>query len=473
MPTVNSNNDVVQVQIPQSAQEGDEFLQTLSNGVTVSVTVPPGAQGGDIVTIAVSLPNAEGGAEDGNALNAINNANKLPFCTAFTITRVASAFCLAVCLGVVATVVHVLSIATSSVPLFVLTVIIGAIMPPMLWMIWYSEGIGGHSIDRRQIAIVFFTNAALIGLWLLLASYVLRGLFRTISSSGNQIHPYHKTQDPCCFPYLEKGSRKNLSGVVYNGNFVVNETSKKLVLDESKYKPVCVCPLSALDLILWSALPEEILKYLSILFFSYRSYIADPEAMMSISLASGAGFALIENILYVVSGATNPLISLIRIVLPFPLHVLCQMINGVHLAKRKFVYRETGLQCDCKCTGKLPWWYIVWWPFVFHAIHNGSSELIGNSTSAGMSFLYLLVVLSNMVIGYTYLRYKYIQLSHIPRVDVKKLQLLGWLPRGFCCRLPCWKRAEKQLERRLTVIYEMDRQAKKSQNKDIELIQQG
>ena len=122
-------------------------------------------------------------------------------------------------------------------------------MPPMLWMIWYSEGIGGHSIDRRQIAIVFFTNAALIGLWLLLASYVLRGLFRTISSSGNQIHPYHKTQDPCCFPYLEKGSRKNLSGVVYNGNFVVNETSKKLVLDESKYKPVCVCPLSALDVL--------------------------------------------------------------------------------------------------------------------------------------------------------------------------------------------------------------------------------
>ena len=46
MPTVNSNNDVVQVQIPQSAQEGDEFLQTLSNGVTVSVTVPPGAKGG-------------------------------------------------------------------------------------------------------------------------------------------------------------------------------------------------------------------------------------------------------------------------------------------------------------------------------------------------------------------------------------------------------------------------------------------
>ena len=38
MPTVNSNNDVVQVQIPQSAQEGDEFLQTLSNGVTVSVS---------------------------------------------------------------------------------------------------------------------------------------------------------------------------------------------------------------------------------------------------------------------------------------------------------------------------------------------------------------------------------------------------------------------------------------------------
>ena len=162
-------------------------------------------------------------------------------------------------------------------------------MPPMLWMIWYSEGIGGHSIDRRQVAIVFFTTRHQLDYGYFSPVSFYEGLFRP-SRRGNQIHPYHKTQDPCCFPYLEKGSRKNLSGVVYNGNFVVNETSKKLVLDESKYKPVCVCPLSALDLILWSALPEEILKYLSILFFSYRSYIADPEAMMSISLASGAGF---------------------------------------------------------------------------------------------------------------------------------------------------------------------------------------
>ena len=95
-------------------------------------------------------------------------------------------------------------------------------------------------------------------------------------------------------------------------------------------------------MIMWSALPEEILKYLSIAFFSYRSYIADPESMMSISLP-GAGFVLVENILYIVEGSSNIMISLIRIILPFPLHVLCQMINGVHLAKRKFVYRETGL----------------------------------------------------------------------------------------------------------------------------------
>ena len=472
MHAVDENNVVVQVQIPQNAAVGDEFLQTLSNGVTVSVTVPPGAQEGDIVDIVVPLPNADVGAEDKSAVDDLNSMNTLPFCTTFTITRVLSAFCLAVCLGIVATVVHVLSIQTSSVALFALTVIIGAIMPPMLWMIWYSEGIGGHSIDRCQIAIVFFTNTGLIGFWILIASFVLRDLFGAISSSGNQVHPYHQSQDQCCFPYLEKGSQKNLSGVVYNGNFVVNETTNKLVVDESKYKPVCVCPLSALDLILWSALPEEILKYLSILFFSYRSYIADPEAMMSISLASGAGFALIENILYVVSGATNPVITLIRIVFPFPLHVLCQMINGVHLAKRKFVYRETGLQCDCKCTGKLPWWYIIWWPFVFHAIHNGSSELIGNSTSPGMAFLYSVVIVSNLVIGYAYLRYKYIQLSHIPRVDVKKLQLLGWLPRGFCCRLPCWQQAEKKLERRLTSIYKMDRQAKSRPAEGIQLVQQ-
>ena len=111
MPTVNENNDVVQIQIPQNAQVGDEFLQTLSNGVTVGVTVPPGAKGGDLVNIAISLQNAEGGTEDGNALTTMNNANKLPFCTAFTITRVVSAFCLAICLGVVATVLSLFTIA--------------------------------------------------------------------------------------------------------------------------------------------------------------------------------------------------------------------------------------------------------------------------------------------------------------------------------------------------------------------------
>ena len=77
----------------------------------------------------------------------------------------------------------------------------------------------------------------------------------------------------------------------------MNKTTKQLIVDTNKHKSICVCPISAIDMIMWSALPEEILKYLSIAFFSYRSYIADPESMMSISLASGAGFALVENIL--------------------------------------------------------------------------------------------------------------------------------------------------------------------------------
>ena len=118
------------------------------------------------------------------------------------------------------------------------------------------------------------------------------------------------------------------------------------------------------------------------------------------------------------------------------LHVLCQMINGVHLAKRKFVYRETGLKCDCKCTGKLPWWYIIAYPFAIHAIHNGFATLIGKSTGGGMLLLLLFIIFANLIIGYLYLRYKYIALSTIPRVDVKKLQILGWLPTAFCCRLP-------------------------------------
>ena len=451
---------MLQVQIPTNAKPGDTISQQMNNGTAVVFTVPPGAGPGAIIQIPIQ--NQTVSQNNNNNLNSLNENNKLDFCNTFTCTRVMMAFCLAFCLGIVATIVHILFVATGNILIFLVVVIIGACAPPILWMVWYSEGIGGHSIDRCQIAIVFFTNFGLMIIWLILAQTILPLMFQSISKSGNIVVPYHANEDPCCFPYLEKGSIKNgtnMTQISFIDDFAMNKTTKQLIVDANKHKSICVCPISAIDMIMWSALPEEILKYLSIAFFSYRSYIADPESMMSISLASGAGFALVENILYIVVGSSNIMISLIRIILPFPLHVLCQMINGVHLAKRKFVYRETGLKCDCKCTGKLPWWYIIAYPFAIHAIHNGFATLIGKSTGGGMLLLLLFIIFANLIIGYSYLRYKYIALSTIPRVDVKKLQILGWLPTAFCCRLPCWEKTERTIERRLTSIYELNRQA--------------
>ena len=104
----------------------------------------------------------------------------------------------------------------------------------------------------------------------------------------------------------------------------INATTGKLYINAALTRDVCVCPVQSFWFIVTSALPEEILKYFAISLFSYRSYVADPDAIMTLAIASGAGFALAENIIYAAS-ANN---IFLRFLLPFPMHVVCQMITG-------------------------------------------------------------------------------------------------------------------------------------------------
>ena len=68
--------------------------------------------------------------------------------------------------------------------------------------------------------------------------------------------------------------------------------------------------------------------------FRYRTYVCDPDAVLSMALAAGASFALVENILYALQGAA----ALTRNLLPFPMHCLCQMIMGVCVLVVGFLY---------------------------------------------------------------------------------------------------------------------------------------
>ena len=227
-------------------------------------------------------------------------------------------------------------------------------------------------------------------------------------------------------------------------------TTKKLYIDESLREDICVCPIQGFWFLVQSALPEETLKYFAISFFSYRSYVADPDAMMTLAIASGAGFALYENILYGVQG-TN---MFVRFLFPFPMHVACQMITGTYIAKRKFVYKEMGqaYSCSWECGGKLPWYIVIMPGMLIHSVHNFVLSSMSLSRDIGWSFTFpYIIVILNLCVAFAFLRLKYLELSDIPRVNVRKMQILGWLPNA-CCYF-CYEGESRQ--RRLDSVYEM------------------
>ena len=62
-----------------------------------------------------------------------------------------------------------------------------------------------------------------------------------------------------------------------------------------------------------------------------------------------------------------------------------------------------------------------------------------------------IIVLLNLGASFAYLRLKYLELSDIPRVNVRKMQILGWLPNACC--FYCYEGESRQ--RRLDSVYEM------------------
>ena len=208
----------------------------------------------------------------------------------------------------------------------------------------------------------------------------------------------------------------------------INVTTSDPYINDAVARDVCVCPVQGFWFLTTSALPEEILKYFAISLFSYRSYVADPDAIMTLAIASGAGFALAENILYAIQ--QNGIF--VRFLLPFPMHVACQMITGTYIAKKKFIYKEVGqtYSCSWDCSGKLPWYVIILPGILIHSIHNFSLKVMANSTKK--TFVPYIIVLLNLGASFAYLRLKYLELSDIPRVNIRTRQILGWLPKAWC-----------------------------------------
>ena len=80
-------------------------------------------------------------------------------------------------------------------PLKPLAIIFGSIGPPTVLMVWFSEAVGRTSVDRGQVAIVFFTCVAFTALWLILALSIVQPLVNllTLSTSKALEDPWYVT----------------------------------------------------------------------------------------------------------------------------------------------------------------------------------------------------------------------------------------------------------------------------------------
>ena len=114
-----------------------------------------------------------------------------PLCTSYITMRVIG---ITLC-GAVLAVVGSILWGQQSPFIQTLGVILGAVAPPTILMVWFSEAIGRNSVDRGQVAIVFFTCVGFTMLWLLLFLIILKPLFTLANRSTSKAleNPWYVT----------------------------------------------------------------------------------------------------------------------------------------------------------------------------------------------------------------------------------------------------------------------------------------
>ncbi len=114
-----------------------------------------------------------------------------------------------------------------------------------------------------------------------------------------------------------------------------------------EYLSVCSCwGKTFVQAFVLSAFPEELLKLVAVLGVANRTHISRPGALVMYAMGASAGFAAVENILYVVGTsaqtdrgtddtATNTAVA--RAALCIPLHLTCGALIGVGLARWRWL----------------------------------------------------------------------------------------------------------------------------------------
>ena len=361
------------------------------------------------------------------------------FATNWCATRGAGAFVAIVILAVVSDLLPLLLPFPASL---ILAILLGAIAPALLIMVWFGEAVGGLSLDRCQAATVFFVCMAFTVLYL---------VFLALTGLGGALLTMFSDSAVCC-PTTRPTDLPRTCPAPPNATYVWEDTS------------ICFCPGSGMNLGLGGAAPEEPLKYAAFSLFAYRTWVCDPDAVMSMALIAGAGCALVENILYVGTSTSHEQVWPC-VLIAMPMHVLCQLVMGVFVSERRFVHKISaeGWNKCCNCEDPSFYAKVMLIPFWIHFFNNfvsASLPVFLTDSERRWSFdgLWLghFLRLAHQVAWWCYLRAIYLRLQDVERVDVQRLQMLGWIPKAWnACWCYCCASDESGTRRRLDSIYEM------------------
>ena len=367
-----------------------------------------------------------------------------------------------------------------------------AVAPPLAILVFLARTFG-DSVDRRQVCLTFFTAV----LWMpLLLAFIYgmlapTGAFRAVYSLDPVCDEcfesvavlakpcpafgqrWDATNDPslfCCLPDVTNTSRYHSWPIASSKD---GTCSLPLSLDaEPPTSWGCSCHWrNVVMAFLRAAFLEESLKFLAVATIYTKDYVADPSSLVLYAITGACGFALVENIQYVLASAsvstTQALTTaVVRAILSIPLHAGTGAIIGSMLARRRFVGRKVPSE-------QLGFCHIIALPVLFHGFYDwfAFEQPLGTAGSAQAALLNNIVAPALLVLG-TWLtaRREYTkvdshpQVGAIPRVNVRLLERDGILPHAklsdcLCRNFLCDLLREPEQRMRLTTIQEASRAA--------------
>jgi len=316
-----------------------------------------------------------------------------------------------------------------------------AITPPMLF-IFFLASTFGESVDRTQVCLTFFTAILwmtplmflIYGVlapsgalrWLYVMDPVCGDCFDSVTECGARAHA------DCCLPDPHDSSR------AFQWDMTPADGGRCQVPLESDAEPSGLCTCVSRNMVMAffrAGFLEETLKYLSVCSIYRKDYVADPSALVLYAITAACGFALAENLEYVLSSASASSeqalhTAILRALLSIPLHAGTGAVMGAMLARRRFVGRKVPDQ-------NLGFCHIIALPVILHGLYDYSAfaQPFGEAgTQVAAAVNNIVVPFAVVVATWLTARAQYTQVdSHplvgrIPRVNVRLLEREGILP---------------------------------------------